>query len=29
VPFSRLVLAYVLTEEIKPLLNRRDAGLLC
>ena len=29
VPFSRLVLAYILTEEIKPLLNMCDDGLLC
>jgi len=29
VPFSRLVLTYVLTEEVEPILNMRDEGLLC
>ena len=27
--FAHLVLAYVLTEEIEPLFNMRDEGLLC
>src|SRR2546425_5004442 len=29
VPFSRLVLTYVLTQEVEPILNMRDEGLLC
>src|SRR5437588_7699462 len=29
VPFARLVLTYVLTEEVEPILDMRDEGLLC
>jgi hypothetical protein len=29
VPLSRFVLAYILAQEIEPVLNMRDAGFLC